>query len=271
MAGSALKSVPILMYHGINNTQQKTHPYFGTSTCPHIFAQQMQLLYEDGYSTIDLPLAVSILRSECLVDKKIVITFDDGRRDFYTHALPVLKQYQFTATLFVTAQFSSKALANENGKEYMTWSEIKDARNCGTWIGSHTVSHPELSALSPEQVRYELTESKNIIEDHLGEPIHSFSYPYAFPEHDRKFVSFVRGCLQDCGYQNGVSTLIGTASTKHDPFFLPRLPVNSYDDERLFRAKLGGAYDWLHIPQRIYKSFARAKYTDLNDLQNDKS
>ena len=53
---------------------------------------------------------------------------------------------------------------------------------------------------------------------------------------------------------NGVCTIIGTAGPSDDTYFLPRLPINSHDDLRLFRAKLEGAYDWLHVAQRWYKS-----------------
>jgi len=56
------------------------------------------------------------------------------------------------------------------------------------------------------------------------------------------------------GYEVGVSTILGRASRKHDKFFLPRLPVNNWDDAGMLHAKLEGGYDWLHWPQLIKKS-----------------
>src|SRR5262249_27168263 len=139
---------------------------------------------------------------------------------------------------------------------YMTWQELRDARMEGVHIGSHTLTHPKLHALGDGQLAQEVSQSKFMIEDNLGAPVQSFSYPYAFPEQDTRFVERVRKSLQRYGYGNGVSTVIGTATERHDRFFLPRLPANSYDDLRLFKAKLEGAYDWLHTPQRLYKLLA---------------
>ncbi|MDQ2844695.1 MAG: polysaccharide deacetylase family protein, partial [Acidobacteriota bacterium] len=56
----------------------------------------------------------------------------------------------------------------------------------------------------------------------------------------------LRASLERAGYEHGVSTILGTADASGDRFFLRRLPVNSCDDTRLFRAKLEGGYDWLH-------------------------
>jgi hypothetical protein len=59
--------------------------------------------------------------------------------------------------------------------------------------------------------------------------------------------------LENQGFENGVSTIIGRASKHHNQYYLPRLPVNSWDDATLLRAKLEGGYDWLHWPQWLYK------------------
>jgi len=69
------------------------------------------------------------------------------------------------------------------------------------------------------------------------------------------FASFLEETLVSHGYQNGVSTIIGRASSHSDRFFLPRLPVNMFDDMQLFQAKLEGCYDWLHSVQWISKKF----------------
>jgi hypothetical protein len=107
--------------------------------------------------------------------------------------------------------------------------------------------------VSPEQLREEVAASKVEIEQRLGEAVGTFSYPYAFPEADRSFVVRLRGVLQESGYQVGVSTVLGRAVTSDNRLFMRRLPVNSHDDLRLFRAKLEGEYDWLHIVQYAAK------------------
>jgi peptidoglycan/xylan/chitin deacetylase (PgdA/CDA1 family) len=246
--------LPILMYHGVSDTLERRHPYFETNTAPHVFAEQMRYLNENGYRTMDLAGALRTIQAGTQVEKQVVITFDDGYRNFYTQAFAVLMQYGFSATVFVVTDITGEQRVCREAKEYMTWGEMREVQARGIHIGSHTVTHPELQKMAPAQVKYEIGESKAIIEDKLGVPLQSFSYPYAFPESDKRVVALVREALENYGYQNGVSTMIGTAGQQHDKFFLPRLPVNSYDDLRFFRAKLEGGYDWLHAPQRLYKN-----------------
>jgi len=244
---------PILMYHSISPAIGTQHPYFETRTSPEVFSRQMQVLSDDGYRTVSLADALS--REEQDADQKqVVITFDDGYRDFYTHAFPALIKHAFTATLFVVSTYPREPRLSRSGADYMTWNEIREVRAGGISIGSHSATHRHLSTLSELDLHSELADSKDRIEDVLGERVVSFSYPFAFPEPDKLFVARLKSILQACGYKNGVSTVIGTMIPgEQEPFFLPRLPVNSFDDSRLLRAKLEGGYDWLRTLQHFYK------------------
>jgi len=105
-----------------------------------------------------------------------------------------------------------------------------------------------------------LRDSKATIENELGFAIDSFAYPYAYPQHNREFVQRLRGVLIDAGYQNGVSTIIGSTHGIGDRFCLKRLPANSWDDPTFFAAKLNGDYDWLGNVQYLSKSL-KAKFS----------
>jgi len=249
--------LPILMYHGISDSKGTKHPYFETNTSPRLFAEQMKFLKQNGNAATDLVGALASLEAGHQGRKQVVITFDDAYQDFYTSAFPVLMEYGFCATLFAVTGWTCTERISGAGTTYMTWNEIREVHAHGIRIGSHTVTHPELRRLSAEQICIELGNSKQVMEDNLGAPIRSFSYPYAFPEQDDKFVHFMKQTLLGCGYENGVSTILGTVTPQHDRFFLPRLPVNCYDDLRFFQAKLEGGYDWLHAPQRLYKRFLK--------------
>lgn len=249
--------IPILMYHGISNSKGTKHPYFETNTSPQLFVEHMRFLKDNGYTTTDLAGALASLEAGDQDAKPLVITFDDAHRDFYTDAFPVLLKNGFCATVFVVTDFASQQRSHENGAEYMSWNEIRQVHARGFRIGSHTVTHPELQRLSAEQIVIELGRSKHVIEKNLGAPVQSFSYPYAFPEQDGNFVGLLKEILQACGYENGVSTIIGTVTLQHDRFFLPRLPINSYDDLEFFRTKLEGGYDWVRTPQCLYKNLRR--------------
>lgn len=254
--------IPILMYHSISNDDEKDiHPYFQLCTSPEVFASHMAYLHKNGYSVISLTEAVKLL-STAQPLRYVVITFDDGYRDFYTHAFPVLKRYGFTATVFLPAAFIGNESVGLKGKKHLDWEEIRELQSEGIRFGSHSLTHPQLSELHRDKVEYEIRKSKEIIEDELGQPVISFSYPYAFPEGDIEFVKDLQHILQTSGFRNGVTTRLGTLNTKDDILLLKRIPINFGDDLSLFQAKLIGAYDWVGVLQRNWKILKRR--FDLN-------
>jgi len=245
--------IPILMYHGIRNHLSARRPYFETNTSPKMFAAQMQFLRDNGYKTVSLNETVDCIKTDGDNQKRVAITFDDGYLDFYTDAFPTLSQHGFTATMFAVSGFTHAKAIRSADREFMTWSQLREIHRHGMEIGSHTVTHPELWRLSQRELEYELMHSKKTIEGALGEPIRSFSHPFALPEQNKEFIRTLCTLLRKHGYENGVSTIIGTVGSDHMRYLLPRLPINSHDDANLFRAKLEGAYDWLRVAQRVYK------------------
>jgi peptidoglycan/xylan/chitin deacetylase (PgdA/CDA1 family) len=242
------------MYHSISdNLFAKSHPYFHINTLPEVFTQQMRWLRNSGYRTIGLAEALTGLEAGEDLSRTVVITFDDGYRDFCTDALPVLKQCGFIATIFLATDRIQNNPARVEGADYLTWNDVRELHKEGICFGSHTVTHPDLRSLPPDQIEYELGCSKELIEDHLGVAVESFSYPHGFPEEDKNYTRYLEDVLCNLGYDHGVSSIIGNAHEKSNRFFLPRLPVNSLDDLSFFRAKLDGGYDWLHWPQLLKK------------------
>lgn len=248
--------VPILMYHSISdNLFGMAHPYYHINTLPEVFSQQMRWLRREGYRTIDLCEAWAGLEAGTDSSKTVVITFDDGYRDFYIDGFEVMKECGFSATLFLATDRIQNTPARIEGADYLTWKDVRELHAEGFRFGSHTMTHPDLRSLGPDQIEYELGRSKEIIEQNLGASVELFSYPFAFPEEDESFSRFLEDLMGNLTYELGVSTILGRASRRHNKFFLPRLPVNSWDDAGMLRAKLEGGYDWLHWPQLVKKSF----------------
>jgi peptidoglycan/xylan/chitin deacetylase (PgdA/CDA1 family) len=246
--------VPILMYHSISdNLFGMSHPYYHINTLPEVFSRQIRWLRSAGYKSMDLSEAWAGLTSGADLSNRVVITFDDGYRDFYTDAMNVIKQCGFTATMFLATDRIRHTPARIEGADYLTWSEVRELSAEGIRFGSHTVTHPDLRSLPPDQLEYELGHSKEIIEQNLGTAVDSFSYPFGFPEEDKNFIRFLEDLLNNLGFELGVSTILGRACRKSNRFFLPRLPVNNWDDSLLLRAKVEGGYDWLHWPQLMKK------------------
>jgi peptidoglycan/xylan/chitin deacetylase (PgdA/CDA1 family) len=262
--------IPILMYHSISEQlDAHLHPYYQTVTTPERFEQQMRFLNQSGYKVLTLSEAVQLLQetlspnnstlgnlaslklSSCRRPLLAVITFDDGLRDFYTSAYPILDKFGFKATMFLTSGLINKTFPT--GRECLREAEILELAAKGIEFGSHTENHPQLKKLSTDEIAHELSASKATIEEIVGSPVTLFSYPYKFPEEDQKFSRNLIAMLVALGYSAEVTTIIGTTQPGDNPFYLKRLPINDCDDIPLFQAKLEGGYNWLHKGQLTYK------------------
>jgi len=255
-----VRGLPILMYHSICGAAEGGHPYFHINTSPRVFADHLSLLGRAGYRTAMLEDAIQGLSdAPDSTARTAVLTFDDGYEDFYTEAFPILARYGAAATVFLPTAYIGSSPRQFKGRRCLSWSQVRELRRAGIEFGSHTVTHPQLHAVTPSQLRDEVILSKEELEHQLGEPVQSFSYPYAFPQTDPPFVGRLEALLKESGYRRGVSTAIGRASASDNPLFLKRLPANSQDDPLLFQAKLEGAYDWLETLQYAGKLRIHAK------------
>jgi peptidoglycan/xylan/chitin deacetylase (PgdA/CDA1 family) len=254
-AAEAQLSIPILMYHSITEKDEpKMRAYYRTTTSPQAFAAQMEYLCKNQYQTCNLAHAAAFLRSDTgKTVKHVVITFDDGYRDFYEEAFPVLNRFGFTAIVFLPTAYIGEGTLQFKGRDCLTWSEVRELQKYGISFGSHTVTHPQLRSLNEIAIEKEIVNSKRSIEEKTGCAVNSFAYPYAFPQTETEFKKMLRELLLRAQYQSGVCTMVGRAKFNSDPLFMERLPMNSFDDTALFRAKLEGAYDWISKSQYLVK------------------
>lgn len=245
---NSCRKIPILMYHSISSDPEIAAPYYRVNTSPEVFGMHMQYLHENGYVTINFDDLPEYFHSQDN-SKAVLITFDDGFKDFYSEAYPILAKYSFNATVFLPTSFIGGSFVE---KKCLNWDEVRYLNACGTKFGSHTVSHPVLVSLPQLAIEEEVTHSKKKIQDELGEDISVFSYPYKLPE-NKSYLNTISSILKKGGYQYSVSTRIGTSNEQDDNFFMKRIPVNSGDDVSFFTAKLNAGYDWMYIVQKKYK------------------
>ena len=176
----ACAPLPILMYHSISEDSEAGVPaYFKTCTSPAVFHQQMKWLYSRGYKAVTLSEGLMALKGEVLSDgptsnlpgivaeKRVVLTFDDGFRDFYTAARPILKEFGFSATMFLSTGFITPSAAHPRKcfkeRECLAWDEVRELYEEGIEFGSHTVTHPILVNLSWNSVVTEIRDSRAAI------------------------------------------------------------------------------------------------------------
>lgn len=252
------RRIPILMYHSISDAKEYLHPYYHVNTSPAVFDTHMKYLHDNNYSVInlqDLEKGFDTRDSS----QYAVITFDDGFHDFFTTAFPILKKYNFSATVFLPTGFIDNERLSFKDKECMSWNEVRQLIKEDISFGSHTASHPQLTNLREDEIEHEIKASRERIEDETGTKVESFSYPFAFPQENRDFIARYKELLVEQGYRTAVTTIIGRATIGlDDPFFLKRIPTNDGDDLLFFRLKLQGAYDWLQTPQSFFKHMKRS-------------
>lgn len=238
----------VLMYHSVSPVDSEARsPYFQTNTRPETFRYHMAYLAENGYRVVPLSDLVGKEFLEGRIQSKtVVITFDDGYKDFLEYAFPVLDEFGFPATQFIATGLVGKVF---NGRPCLDWEDIRALSGKNVAFGSHTATHPKLHAMPDIEIAKEVATSKNEIEANLGETISTFAYPYAFPQEDSAFTSRLESILKNTGIKIGVTTRIGRHRRSENPFSIRRIPVNMHDDPLFFGTKLDGGYDWLSIFQ----------------------
>ena len=171
--------LPILCYHSIDASGSPV------SVDPQSFARHIAYLKEKGYQSVSLHEVVEYAQhGRTSVKDPVCIVFDDGYKNNYTEAFPVLDKAGFTATIFVATDYSGQS--NRWDEEstsipslpMMSWEEIVEMSRHGIEIGSHTKSHPKLAEIDAARVREELEGSKVELEHHLGKKVEFASYPF---------------------------------------------------------------------------------------------
>ncbi len=227
--------LPILAYHRVAETgSEALAPYRVT---PDAFEEQLRYLRDHGFRSIDLvDWSQHVVFGGALPRDSVLITFDDGYRDFKENAWPLLQRYGFSALVFLVADRigGSNSWDEDHGEKVplLDWRELRELQAGGVKFGSHTATHPWLPSLSWPKAVGELKRSKQVLEQGLGAPVNAVAYPWgAF----NKSIQFFAGA---CGYEFGLSTAPGVCAASHSLLALPRLDIAGSDDIETFAAKL---------------------------------
>jgi peptidoglycan/xylan/chitin deacetylase (PgdA/CDA1 family) len=161
----------------------------------------------------------------------IGLTFDDGYADFLEQAVPALRRHGFTATAYVVADRIGAVNdwdADGPIKPLMDRDGVLECAKAGMEIGSHGMHHRHLPQLDSEALAYDITASRELLADLLGEPVTGYCYP--FGDHDARAVQLVREAGYDYACAVGRSTLTGR-------YALPRRHINDTDGAPRLLAK----------------------------------
>ena len=201
-----------------------------------LFEQQMSLLAE-GPGVVDLDSGLaSLADSPPTAREPVVVTFDDGTRDFVEVALPILVRHRVPATLYVATEFIETGRLFPNEGSPASWAALADAVSTGlVTIGSHTHSHALLDRVSERIAADELDRSIDLIGERLGVQARHFAYP--------KAILGSALAQQQVRLRFASAAVAGTRPNiyqRTDPWHLNRSPIQLEDGLRYFERKVRG-------------------------------
>ncbi|MGQ9554111.1 MAG: polysaccharide deacetylase family protein [Anaerolineae bacterium] len=223
--------MPILMYHHVGQLQPEWDRLRRSLTVSEeSFRWQLEYLHRNGYRSITLSDLVAYLANgrPLPMGKTVIITFDDGYRDNYEAAFPILKEYGFTATFFLVT-----GPIDEGSPEFLTWQQVIEMHTAGMEFGAHSYTHPDLRDQPVDYVIWQVVGSKEAIEARIEEPVRFFAYPSG--AYDDQVIAV----LKSAGFWGAVTTSFGCKHTSDDVWTLLRVRVSPQDSERSFADKLG--------------------------------
>ena len=199
----------------------------------HGFTRQLNYLRRFG-EFISLDDAVGLLNSGAKIDGRyFCITFDDGFKNCLTNAVPILLDKGVTAVFFMTTGYIDCDPEKDEKKlleffdygtilmEFLSWQNCRDMAAAGMTIGSHTVNHARLAKLNDKEVMVELTKSKEMIENNLGQVCNHFCSPFGIPNHDYN-VERDPKLVRASGYKSMSTTERGATRPGDSPYQLCR-------------------------------------------------
>jgi peptidoglycan/xylan/chitin deacetylase (PgdA/CDA1 family) len=213
------------MYHSIGTGAGRRFRRFVVD--PGEFAAQMGYLDTEGYCPLTAADLVGCWSSgRPLPPRPVVLTFDDAYADFYSAALPVLREHDFRATLFVpTAYVGSsarwdKGLREEN-RGILSWHALRDVAAEGVEVAAHSHTHPQLDRLPAPVILDEVGRSRRLMEHNLAVQVEGFAYPFGY------WSRAARGAVATAGFSYACAVGDLATAPGDDVLTLPRLTVNA--------------------------------------------
>ncbi len=241
------QDIPVLTYHSIDTSNSVL------SVSPETLRQQFQLFRDKGYEALSLEDYFQHKKQKKSLDKKFLITFDDGYQNLYTHAFPLLKEFSYPAVVFLVTGFIGKTaswiirdeqiildrllptlseaevdleaekdrLQETSTLPLLNWKEIEEMSAGGVDFQSHTHTHPFISTLDEQNLQSELAQSREILENRLHNKVTGFCYPYCDYEHPQA----VRQ-LTDTRYEGAfIGDQFNGARKTPDKFYITRIAI----------------------------------------------
>ena len=234
---NSINKIYMLMYHRVNDYRNNE-----MSVPVQEFRRQVAWLKEQGFQNMRLAELESLAPDSKLIAPRVIFSFDDGYEDNYVEALPVIKEFGYSSIFYIPYELIGKRdmfprdIRESNRLEHnriMNWEQVKNMHRAGMEIGSHTLTHNDLTRMSDALAKKEIFESKTKIEEKIGDKITSFCYPGG--SFNEKHVHWT----QEAGYSSACTTVTGCYHGE-SMFKVPRIAVLASDRFFIFRQKILG-------------------------------
>jgi len=219
MQGPGDVTVPIILYHRIDVSPINSRYY----VTPGKFEEQMKLLRDWGYTSITTTMLIQAINEGAeLPPRPFLLTIDDGNLDNYTNAFPIMQKYGFTGVLYLVGNYIG-------AQNYMNVEQVLEMHNAGWEVGSHSMSHLDLTKLESDAIRTEIVGSRETLEEILGIPVLTFAYPFGFKNESAvdyiKFAGYI-GAMGASGYT--------PAQGMWNLYYLQRVEIKGSEDAKTF-------------------------------------
>lgn len=201
------------------------------------FRKQMVFLKDNGFKVISLQSACYLIKQKKNpIENYVVLTFDDGCEKFYDWTFPILNDFNYPATIYpVSSSLGKNALwpsINNPDLNILSKRKLRELEKLGVEVGAHSLNHSKLTTITNDALHDEVYNSKVFLEQLLGKPIHSFSYPHG------KFNNEVIEMVKDAGFTNAVTCQSGFAQDSTSMYTLNRKYITYFDNLEKFETKL---------------------------------
>jgi len=223
------------------------------------FRRQMQWLADRRLAVSLDDLERFIFGERELRRDAVLVTADDGFRSVYTEMLPVLKEFDIPAVVYVSPSLIRDAPDGsptggspaEETEAYLTWSQLEHLAAAGVVIGSHGWTHRSLGQMGPLEARQEAIRSREVLQQRLGCPVTSLAYPFGTRA---DFNHTTANILAETGYTTAFTSQHGAITRRDDPLMLPRIKVEGGEGQRMFRLLCQGAMDgWRFVDRALWR------------------
>jgi peptidoglycan/xylan/chitin deacetylase (PgdA/CDA1 family) len=223
--------VPVIMYHHIDENSQESK----LSVSPESLERQMRFLRKNNYNIVSLRELAELMKNKRRIPyKTIAVTFDDGYKDNYTNAFPILKKYQIPACIFV--------VVGKIGKQgYLNSGDIEEMLESNIDIASHTVTECYLPDIKDEEaLRHEIWGSRRILKSRFKNAGDFIAYCSG------GFNKKIRQMVIDAGYEGACATNPGSSYPDDDVYAIKRLRISRTSDNMfVFWIETSGWYTWI--------------------------